>query len=172
MLVTFPVMAMSSENQKSEYEENSSKSKELVIALSQELQATFPDLTMKLNLEPEDGDFELEIPQQEKLKFDVSVNLDGYLLSLYVGKVFCCEAFPCDKKERVDKFKDSVVGLLKGNYRILETSRGDFKRRELQHPINETWQTLASVHLGGGWLPFPPWWLPEKTQLLQNTSDR
>jgi hypothetical protein len=176
---------MSSEKQKFEYQENFANSKETIIALCQELKTMFPNFEMKLDLEPtraegEDQALKLEIPKQKNLKFEVSIyvwtNSEEdwrYFLYLSVNQIGFAWS-PFDENGFVDmevvhRVKDVVVGLLKGDYRVVETHRGVFCiEAEIQRSKNETWEALASSGPFG--LVFLRSLPVTNIRILQNTS--
>jgi hypothetical protein len=152
------------------FEERVHKAKELAIPLFETIRTQFADLTMKLDLEPQGiNGADLVIPVQNKLPFEVFVCLDCDELTLSAGKHFWVQWFPCDDEVVVAMFREAVIGLLSGNYRIVEFYRGNcWLRAELQRPEEQAWKPIkTSIN---GMFPFSfliPWWLPPKEIVLR-----
>jgi hypothetical protein len=126
----------------------------------------FPHLRTELFLEHPHVEAMLEIPAQDGLNFDVSINLQNCdELHLNAGS-FWCEWFPCRKPDVFDEFVDAVSGLLSGSYRIVEYSRaGVSLKANLERPVVGNWKRVASwsrLHLPIRW--------GMSTRILQNVS--
>lgn len=164
---------MSDTNNK--YQDKLRRARELSIAMCQSIQADFPNLQMTLDLEPNASvDWMLTIPKQEKLKFEVSLNLQGDELHLNVGQLWL-EWFPCDKAEIVDEFRENIVGILNGAYRVVERYRGShFLNAEVQCPMGGEWENRGTSWNGLHALLLLPFgfWLPYRENFLQNTRPR
>jgi hypothetical protein len=138
--------------------------REIALAAFDEIQARHPALTMRLDRNPRNVDLEVEIPAQDQLQFDVSLNLQFDELHLHAGG-FSCEWFPCTKSRVVSEYIEAVSGLLAGRFRILE-----YRRRErlvkayLQRPIGSRWENVARYHIGWSW------WLRTEVRVLQNEA--
>ena len=134
-----------------------------VIRLFEEIRDAFPQLSMQLDQNPRHVELELNIPQQPGLNFDMNLNLQGDELHLSAG-AFWLEWFPCTRPDVIDAFREAVVGLISGGYRIREHHRGGrpFKA-ELQTPGVDGWQTIGTWY---GWI----WPFPRRTveKILQN----
>jgi hypothetical protein len=124
-----------------------------MIRLFEEIRDAFPHLSMQLDLEPAQVDLDMDIPQQQGLAFNVNLNLQGDELHLSAG-AFWLEWFPSTNPEVVQAYREAVLSLVSGAYRILEHHRGGrpFKA-ELQKPIGASWQTIGTWY-GWAW-PFP-----------------
>lgn len=138
--------------------------KDAILQLLNEIRSAFPNLQMRLESSHPYVDLNLDIPQQDGLKFDVNVNLQGDELHLSAGH-FWLEWFPCSDRGKIEAFREAVHGLLSGEFRILEYYRGRRAvKAELQRPSSEGWKTI------GTWstlsLPFP-WCVATKE--LRNT---
>ncbi len=94
-----------------------------IVQLLNEIRNAFPHLEMKMEHDRPDVDLNLDIPQQDGLKFNVNVNLQGDELHLSAGH-FWLEWFPCSNLHIVEEFREAVLGLLSGEFRILEYYRG------------------------------------------------
>ena len=135
------------------------------VQLFREVESLFINLKMKLDLEPDNVDVQLDIPQQDGLLFPVSLNLQNSdALHLNVG-AFCQEWFPCSDEVVSRQYFAAVAGLLSGENRLVEYHRGKrIVKVQLQRPAGEDWETIATwsrLHL-----PVP---LQAKTSVLQNT---
>jgi hypothetical protein len=130
----------------------------------EEIRRGFPRLSMNLQLEHPHVDFSMDIPKQSGLDFDVNLNLQGDELHLSVGH-FWAEWFPCTNPEVVSHYREAVIGLLSGRFRILELYLGPHNvGAYLQRPEGSGWHTTSrSVH-GFRWLI--PW--PRTKKVLQN----
>lgn len=140
---------------------------EVDIALStfRRIQERFPYLTMKLDRDHPHVDVALNIPRQPRLEFDVSLNLQNRDELHLIAGAFWCEWFPCTSPQKVEEYFGAVVGLIEGQYRILEHRRGSrVVKAELQKPAGSGWETV------GGWLTLSLPWPRRKTRVLQNTG--
>jgi len=97
---------------------------EIALSTFEKLQATFPALSMNLDLHHTYVDVAMDIPVQPGLSFKVHLdlqNLDELHLS---ASAFWCEWFPCTNPKKVERYIEAVSGLLSGELRILEHWRG------------------------------------------------
>jgi hypothetical protein len=97
---------------------------EIALSTFEKLQATFPALSMNLDLHHTHVDVAMDIPVQPGLSFKVHLdlqNLDELHLS---ASAFWCEWFPCTNPKKVERYIEAVSGLLSGELRILEHWRG------------------------------------------------
>ena len=140
--------------------------REAVIRLFQEIQAAFPRLTMKLERDHPHVDFNMDIPRQAGLQFDVNLNLQNIdELHLSAGH-FWLEWFPCTDEGIVNAFREAVCGVLSGEFRVLEHYRGKRAvKAELQRPSGEGWKTIGTWSTWS--LPLP-WRVTTKE--LRNTE--
>jgi hypothetical protein len=142
------------------------KNREMVIQLFGKIQSSFPNLKMFLDLDPENVDVELDIPKQNGLLFDISLNLQNTNeLHLNAGALWQ-EWFPCSEQSISQQFFNVVFGLLAGTNRIVEYHRGSkIVKAVIQQPKGDDWETIASwscLHLP---LPFGI-----KTRTLKNAQ--
>ena len=138
-----------------------------MVQLLNEIRNTFPHLEMKMECNHSDVDLNLDISEQDGLRFKVNINLQGDELHLSAGH-FWLEWFPCNDVRIVEAFREAVRGLLSGEFRILEYYRGRRAvKAELQRPSGGGWKTI------GTWstlsLPFPCY---VTTKELRNTIDK
>ena len=109
-----------------------------------EIQNEFPDITMELDKEHEHVDLMMEIPEQEGITHGINLNLQNDELHLSVAN-FWCEWFPCTDAEVVADYKKAVIGYIRGDYRLLEYSKGKgVYRSKLQAYENGRWSTVAT----------------------------
>jgi hypothetical protein len=109
-----------------------------------------------------------ELPAQTGLDFAITFNLQNLdELHLNVGRYFWVEWFPCWKREIFEDFVQAVIGLVSGEYRIVETYI--FRRASSAR--------LERPNGRGGWRRTQTWALPEavipwrrKQVILQNRS--
>lgn len=136
-----------------------------IIDLFQEIQETFPHLTMKLEQDHPHADLNMDIPGQDGLKFKVNLNLQGDELHLSAGEMFWLEWFPCTDDQVVANYREAVFGLLSGKCRILESYVGTHGcKAQLQMPDGSDWKVIGNS-ASGFWLLVPFF---RSTQVLQN----
>ena len=141
--------------------------REEILKLFEDIQHAFPQLTMTVDLHHPHVDLNLDILQQEGLRFDMNLNLQGDELHLTAGH-FWLEWFPCDNQEIREDFREAVQGLLSGEYRVLESYRGRRAvKAQLQRPDGQTWKTIGTWTTLSSLLPIP-WQVT--TSELRNTS--
>jgi hypothetical protein len=125
-----------------------------VITLFEEVRRSFPHLEMVVEQTDPHVDLNMEIPKQPGLRFKMNLNLQGDELHMSVG-AFWLEWFPCDRPEVVSQFRDAVLGIVSGRYRIVEYYRGSRAvRADLQQPDGTGWRTIGSwgrLHLTFPW---------------------
>jgi hypothetical protein len=114
--------------------------RELLAGIQQE----FPLLRMEYQPPSEEVELCLVIPQQPGLAFEVVLTHEGDELQMGAGNLFWLEWFPSDDEDVVMTYRDAVVGLLEGRYRIMEHYRGGYPiNAKLQRPNGEKWETLG-----------------------------
>ena len=134
-----------------------------ILTLFEGIQSAFPNLHMHVQGEHPHVDLMLDIPRQPGLVFPVNLNLQGDELHLSAGP-FWLEWFPCTDSEVVARYRQAVVGLLSGEYRILEHLVGKRTvKAQLQRPDGEKWETIGTSFGIGGVLPWR-----RSTRVLQN----
>lgn len=114
-------------------------------------------------------DLSLDFDVQPGLGFPVSANLQNAdELQLAVGEVFCCNWFPCNDPRVASEFREAILGILSGEYRVVEFCRNDKPiRAELQRPTGGTWTKVATYSK----LRLPSL-IRMKTRILRNESGR
>lgn len=136
-----------------------------IVTLFEGIQSAFPNLRMELRADHPHVDLMLDIPRQPGLVFDVNLNLQGDELHLSAG-FFWLEWFPCTDPEIVARYRAAVIGLLSGEYRILEHHVGKRAvKAQLQRPDGDEWETIGTSSGIGGLLPWR-----RSTRVLQNLS--
>ncbi len=117
----------------------------VMIELFENIRSEFPALRMELDRAtggecgPKLGD-----PTPARARLRRSLNQQGDELHLVAG-CFWLEWFPCDDDKIAAAYRDAVVGLLAGRYRIVEHYRGDrCVKAELQRPTDDQWQTIGT----------------------------
>jgi hypothetical protein len=116
------------------------------------LQEEFSQLHMVIDPNDPNVECSVLIPKQPGLDFDTHLNLqNGDELHLNAGD-FWCSWFPCSDLEVVTRYREAVVGILSGRYRILEYRRwGRVVKADLQAPDAQGWKTVAKSR--GAFLP-------------------
>lgn len=119
----------------------------------EDIAAAFPGLRAERR-QDEQVELGMEFPSQSGLSFDIGLTLQNEdELFLSVGS-FRCSWFPCTEPERVEEYKDAVIGLVRGDNRLLEHYRGKRSvKAELQEPRGGSWATIATW--SSDLLPFP-----------------
>ena len=123
-------------------------------------------LAMTLDLSPKHVEVAIRIPSQPGLFFNVDLNLQNcdelHLSALSLR----AEWLACTNQKTAHRYYEAVVGLLSGEFRILEHWRG---RRivlaQLQRPYQGKWKTIAST--SNPTILFP--WPPKTLKIIQNT---
>jgi hypothetical protein len=136
-----------------------------IVALFEEIRARFPMLAMNLELDAPNVDLNMDVPEQAGLAFDVNLNLQGDELHLSVG-AFWLEWFPCTDSNVAAQYRETVMGILSGVYRIVEHHiGGHVVKAQLQRPVNGGWQTIGTSSNLGALLPWP-----RSTRVLRNAA--
>ena len=140
--------------------------KQQALALFEGLRAEFP--LLRIDIKPVDAyllEITVDIPQQPGLDFDVHLNLQNDdELYLCVSDSFRCSWFPSSEPAVTERYRDAVIGVLSGRYRILEyVRRGQVIGSDLEAPTGSGWTKVATSRQG--LLPFT---FGAKTQALQN----
>lgn len=131
------------------------------------IQKSFPRLKMELMEHHPHVDMMLDIPEQPGLLFAVNLNLQGDELHLS-ARSFWLEWFPCTDLSVVEGYRNAVMGLLSGRYRILEKFLWDHPvGGELQRPEGKGWKTIGKSSTSS--IGLIPW--PRKCKPFQNVSD-
>jgi len=145
-----------------------SRELEIASATFEKIRATFPSLTMSLDLEPAHVELAMDIPVQAGLAFKIWLDFqNGNELTLSASH-FWYEWFPCTKQNVVDKYLEAVFGLLSSRFRILEHWRGGrVVKAELQSPSDGKWKSVATSTNISGLIPWPP----KKLRVVQNGAN-
>lgn len=138
---------------------------ELAINTFETIQKQFPNLHIEITSNSENVDCSVEIPLQEGLDFEISLNLQNTdELHIWTRDIWC-SFFPMNKKV-IELYINSVSGLIKGEYRILKFTKNDIVYKSLlQRPLQEKWETIFSDYKK---LIFP--WTKLETQIIQNNK--
>jgi hypothetical protein len=118
---------------------------EIALSTFKKIQATFPALSMNLELHPAHVDLAMEIPAQPGLSFKVDLNLQNLDELHLSASALWYEWFPCTNPEKVERYLEAVSGLLSGEFRILEHWRGKRPvKAQLQRPSRGRWENVAT----------------------------
>ncbi len=105
----------------------------------------------------------LEFPEQDRLSFAVPLYLTDDILNFTARRLWA-EYFPCTEQKVIDNYAEDVVGLLSGEYRIIEFLRGDkVVKSYLEKPTDKGWSRAYSHSTLG---IFRPWGMTRR--LVQN----
>lgn len=127
----------------------------------------FPQLRIEIDQDHPHVDALAEIPQQPGLDFDVGINLQNAdELHLTAGHLWV-EWFPCGDQEVFDQYVEAVIGILSGEYRIVESYvLGSAVTAQLQRPqVDGSWERVTGWGNLGCLVP-----LPRKRRIVQNSS--
>jgi hypothetical protein len=129
----------------------------------------FPHLRMEVRDEGEHVDAAASLPFQPGLKFEVSINLQNQdELHLNAGEVLWVSWFPCGNQAVFEGFVAAVVGVLSGEYRIVEFFvLGQPLGAKLEQPIESGWKAVTGC---SNLFSFVPW--PRSRHILQNRIDQ
>ncbi len=115
----------------------------LARAAFEEIRAASPRLQMVIDEAPTQVDLALTIPEQPGIDFALELNLQGDELHLSAG-AFWLRWFPSDNDVVVAAFRTAVMGLLQGDYRIVEYSAGGrVFRAELERAVGGAWESIG-----------------------------
>lgn len=129
-----------------------------------EMQNQFPNLLMTLDYDNNDVDLAMDIPKQNGLDFEINLNLQNedelHISTDYIW----CQFFSADSEELVEKFYESAIGLINGEYRILQFVKDDkVYKTFLQKPKEDDWET---IYTGYERIRMP--WIKVKKNIIQN----
>ncbi len=102
---------------------------------------------MTINYEAENVDLVMDIPKQDGIDFEISLNLQNedelHLSTDYIW----CQFFSAKSENLVEEFYKSVIGLIKGEYRILQfVNDTKVYKTFLQKPNGIGWETVYTGH--------------------------
>ena len=108
-----------------------------------EIQRQFPELTMTIDYNNKYLDLSMDILKQKGLDFNINLNLQNsdelHISTDYIW----CQFFPADTESVVDIFFNSVRGLIKGEYRILQYVKNEkVYKAYLQRPYKDNWDVV------------------------------
>jgi hypothetical protein len=122
------------------------------------IRIAFPDLRIDVRRETPHVHAVAEVPVQPGLNFRLSLSLQNAdELHLNAGDHFWVEWFPVGKHEVFDQFGAAAVGLIAGDYRIVESylfGRAVMARLERPKPSGG-WETIATWSNLGHLIPWP-----------------
>ncbi len=132
-----------------------------------EIRNHFPELIMKINYDDENVDLSMDIPKQNGVDFEIELNLQNedelHLSTDYIW----CQFFPAKSDELVEFFYKSVVGIIKGEYRILQlVNNNKVYKTLLQKPHKTEWETVYT-----GYERWRMPWLKVKENIIQNGKE-
>ena len=132
-----------------------------------EIKNQFPELTMKLDYEHQYVDLSMDIPKQNGIDFEINLNLQNED-ELHISTDFIsCQLFSAESQELVDFFFECVVGIIKGEYRILQfVKKEKVYKSFLQKPNGEKWETIYK-----GYERFKMPWTKTNENIIQNGKE-
>lgn len=129
-----------------------------------EIQNHFPDLTMIIYYDYENFDLSMDIPIQNGVDFEINLNLQNEDELHISTEYIWCQFFSADSEDLVEKFYESAIGLIKGDYRILQFVKNDTVYKTfLQKPKGEDWET---IYTGYERIRMP--WIKVTENIIQN----
>ena len=133
----------------------------------EEIRSSLPSLKIEpypQNLNVEVG---ILIPVQNGLHFPIQLYLTADELHMTAGNGFWLEWFPATDAKVIEDYRVAAVGLLSGQYRILEYLRGHrLVKAQLQRPSGIKWRTVGTWFGTSWWVP----WGSRARNVLQVTS--
>jgi hypothetical protein len=123
-------------------------------AVVDRIRAVFPKLRVDVRKDHPHVHAIADLPVQPGLEFEISFNLQNRdELHLNAGRHFWVEWFPCGQQEVFHQFSDAVIGLISGEYRIVESYLfGRAVKAQLERPSESggwegitTWSNLGSL---------------------------
>ena len=137
------------------------------LELFTDLRSQLPDLQVAINPNDPNVEISVEIPQQTGLAFDVHLNFQNRDELHLVAGEFWCSWFPSSDATVTERYREAVLGVISGQYRIVEYRRWGCRARAiLQAPKPEGWQTVAKS--ARGVLSLIPFRWGERERILQN----
>ena len=129
------------------------------------VRSAFPALQIELTSDHPYVDALAEIPAQPGLDFDVSFNLQNTdELHLNVARVFGAGWFPCGDAEVFDDFVSALLGVIRGEYRVVESYIGaSASSAVLERAAEGRWKRVSRSSDMSGCLP-----LPRRKVIVQN----
>jgi hypothetical protein len=113
-----------------------------LLGLLAELRRKFPGLEVRLESEPAQVDLNIDIPQQPALPFAVNMNVQEDELHVSAGR-FWWSGSPGYDPVTLEWYRDVVVGVLTGTYRVVEYQGWLSLCTELQRSEGGAWKTIA-----------------------------
>ena len=126
--------------------------KDEAIQLFERIRTALPHLSMDLRAADSNVDASMAIPVQSCLSFAVHLYLDSNALHMTAGEKLWLEWFPPDNQTVVEQYRDAALGVLSGEYRIVEYFRGTRAVKALlQRPNGDSWETIGTSGGLGRW---------------------
>ncbi|SHH06935.1 hypothetical protein SAMN05443549_1155 [Flavobacterium fluvii] len=122
---------------------------------------------MIMDYDNENLDLSMDIPKQNGIDFEINLNLQNEdELNISTDYIWC-QFFSADSEELVNKFYESVIGLINGEYRILQFVKNDKVYKSfLQKPNGNNWET---IYRGYERIRIP--WTTVKENVIQNKKE-
>ena len=137
-------------------------------AVVDRIRRAFPDLHVNVRSKTPNVDADAELPVQTGLDFRLSLSLQNRdELHLNAGDHFWVEWFPVGREEVFEQISKAVVGLLSGDYRIVESYvLGRAVKATLQRPrLSGGWEAIATWSNLGSLIPWP-----SRRNVIQNKA--
>ncbi len=132
------------------------------------IRSEFPELQMEVDLEHPEIHATADFPVQPGLGFFFHINLQNRDELHLWADVLWASWFPVGDDDVFEKFMDAVLGILSGEYRIVENRLlGTHLNAQLQKPCGHEWQTVFTSRAvpSLGFLP-----LPRTKRYIQNRA--
>ena len=137
-------------------------------ALVDQIRAAFPTIRVEVRKDHPHVEAIAKLPVQPGLDFELSFNLQNRdELHLNAGHHFWVEWFPCGEQRVFDGFSQAAVGLISGEYRIVESYLfGRAVNAKLERPrASGGWERIATWSNLGSLIP----WARQRT-IIQNRA--
>lgn len=103
----------------------------------------FPELQIEIDLEHPHVHATADIAEQPGIDFEVHINLQNCDELHLCAESLWASWFPVGEERVFENFTDAVLGLLSGEYRIVEQRLfGSLIKVRLQTPCGHEWQTI------------------------------
>lgn len=128
----------------------------------------FPELDIKIDKEESHIHAVAYIDKQPGIDFDISINLQNCdELHLWAESLWA-SWFPIGEEDSFEKFIDAVIGLISGNYRIVEYRvLGSLIKTTLEKPCGQEWIKIFTCSPMPSFSFLP---LPRKKRYYQNLA--
>ena len=132
------------------------------------IRSKFPELQINVDLEEPNVHAVACLEEQPELDFDISIDLQNCDELAIIAESLWASYFPIGEEDSFEKFIDAIIGLISGNYRIVEYRvLGSLIKTTLEKPCGQEWLKIYTCSPMPS-LSFLP--LPRKKLYIQNLA--